>query len=297
MAGYVMGQAGDDPDDRRPALSATRQAMRAIAEARKAATVTGPDGSRVETSSPTMTVQQQWELLMDARLADARAIAPNDPSDHRIITKREADELLKMPKDDGKGMTESAYKQALAEAAVRAKARYGKHAYRVLDEAIGFHLKDNNRAQNHKTILRKIATGETILPGDFIEAENLERLGKTSLSDAMDRMGRPEMARPQPIPGNPGLPGIFGPAGTVFNEVGPSPIPTNRPVATPTAAEIEWIRKKPGAWQAFDSEFGPGAAARALGTVEAGKPKDKMTKATGNVGKFSERKSSGWFGR
>jgi hypothetical protein len=252
----VNGFDGDEPDDRSPPLPNTREAMKRIAEARQPDIVTGPDGVPVRSGQPkqAMPPQQQWETLFEARLADQREVMPYETEKHRIISRREAEQLLRMPKD-GKGLDYRAYRQRLEEAAKSAEAKFGpKYAKRALEEAIGFHLAGGSADQKARqaSILSKMAKGEPVTSGDLRVLRDIEAVDGVSLSSGVDAMARIDRAgRSQGMPaiapmGDPGRPAI------------------GQGVAQPSAKQLEWLRANPDGWQAFDQRFGKGAAARAL---------------------------------
>lgn len=213
----VNGFDGDEPDDRSPPLPNTREAMKRISEARQPDIVTGPDGVPVRSGQPkqAMPPQQQWETLFEARLADQREVMPYETEKHRIISKREAEQLLRMPKD-GKGLDYRAYRQRLEEAAKSAEAKFGpKYAKRALEEAIGFHLSGGSADQKARqaSILSKMAKGEPVTSGDLRTLRDIEAVDGVSLSSGVDAMARIDRAgRSQGMPAlgtvNPALPAI-----------------------------------------------------------------------------------------
>lgn len=253
----VTGSIGDEPDDRTPPLANTAAAMRRIAEARQPDIVTGPDGVpvRLAVAREGMTPQQQWVTLFEARLADQSAVMPFEPEKHRILSKREAERLLMMPKD-GKGLDYRAYRERLQEAAVRAEQKFGpKYAKRALEEAIGFHLGGGSadmKAQQ-SAIIRKMARGEAISSADVRALTAIERVEGVSLSSGIDTMARIDRAgRSQ------GMPAI-----APMGDMGRPAI--GQGMAQPSARQVEWLKSDPAArFKVFADTFGPDAAAAAL---------------------------------
>ena len=273
----VNGFDGDEPDDRSPPLTNTREAMKRIAEARQPDIVTGPDGVPVRSGQPkqAMPPQQQWETLFEARLADQREVMPYETEKHRIISRREAEQLLRMPKD-GKGLDYRAYRQRLEEAAKSAEAKFGpKYAKRALEEAIGFHLAGGSADQKARqaSILSKMAKGEPVTSGDLRTLRDIEAVDGVSLSSGVDAMARIDRAgRSQ------GMPAIarrdFGLDGSgAAVPVSPAPMTdAGRPGIRqgPTTKQMEWLQANPDGWEVFEQRFGPGSAARVLGVPALG---------------------------
>jgi hypothetical protein len=291
----VNGFDGDEPDDRSPPLPNTREAMKRIAEARQPDVVTGPDGVPMRSGQPkqAMPPQQQWETLFEARLADQREVMPYETEKHRIISKREAEQLLRMPKD-GKGLDYRAYRQRLEEAAKSAEAKFGpKYAKRALEEAIGFHLAGGSADQKARqaSILSKMAKGEPVTSGDLRALRDIEAVDGVSLSSGVDAMARIDRAgRSQGMPaiapmGDAGRPAI------------------GQGMAQPSPKQMEWLQANPDGWQAFDQRFGKGAAARALsgspGNDPWGNRRQAVPKRDWRDDEKNIQPKSGWgfFGR
>jgi hypothetical protein len=202
-----------------------------------------------------MAPQEQWATLFEGRLADQAQVMPYEPEKHRIISKREAERLLMMPKD-GKGLDYRAYRERLEAAAARAEQKFGpKYAKRALEEAIGFHLDGGSADMKSQqaAIIRKMARGEPISSADVRAMQAIETIDRVSLSGGIDTMARIDRAgRSQGMPaiapmGDPGRPAI------------------GQGMASPSARQVDWLKSDPAArFKVFAETFGPEAAAAAL---------------------------------
>lgn len=263
----VSGYPVEDEDGvKEQPLPATRAAYSAIRAARAADTAVDATGKRVPIGGPKqgMTPQQEWDMIFEARLTDQAKIMPDAPYGHRIITRREAEQLLQMPKN-GDGLDRNAYQTKLKDAADRAEQIYGKKwGKRVIEEAIAFQLHGGDEDQKNikARITRQLATGETPDKADLRRLDALSQL---------DRLGRPSLATTTAPAGRFDLPAIAG----------------AMPVPTPEQEDL--LRRNPDSVGVFDQLFGKGAGARVLAgdgktITNPGKPKD-----------YAPEKRKGWF--
>lgn len=309
----IEGYIGEETDERRVALPNTREAYRKAAEARRSVqgTMVTEDGTRVPSPADKRTrmlsQHQEYELIFDARLKDQQAIMPDDPSKHRIISKREAERLLRID-DGGKKLDYNTFKQKMTEAADRAEQWYGpKYAHRAMDEAINFIITGKEHNEAADKLISKMARGEPILFDDLRRVHALDHLKRTDLNFGGNTMGGlnfggrnamgslDRIGRGVEFPTTPSGPAIGNrPTVTNWSEA--------RPIEQPSERHVEWVRANPGGWQAFDEKFGPGAASRALGAgdnpwgdrrkavpkAKAGSPEDRAAAAT-------KPKARGWW--
>lgn len=94
-----------------------------------------------------ITPTQAMELIIDARLATQAKLGISEGL-RSPITKREAQDLLRIPR----GANADEVELAITDAVGRAKATYGKHAEAAMRAAISLHLKDKKERQAARDI-------------------------------------------------------------------------------------------------------------------------------------------------
>lgn len=175
-------------------------------------------------------------LVFQARL-DAQDKRGVPEYGQRILTKKEAADLLQMPSPAT--MEPKAYRKGLEDAAERAHALYGPdYAKKAIEDAIGFQrgTRDKEKHGIETRILRQIATGEGVTSRDVRQYQDLQ---------GVDKIGR-------------------------FLDFQSQPADDTKPYIgqkTPTEQHVQWLKANiadPGAIATFDGKFGEGAAARAL---------------------------------
>lgn len=216
----------------------------------------GPAGS---------TQHQAWGALFEARRAAQTRLGVQE-FDQRLITKREAKELLQIPEDPTK-ISERQYLSALKSAADRAEMIYGeKYGPKVFQDAVSLHIKgkpyDNKAGEKSDAMLRAaaklIATGERISDADSRKFSALGDLDLINQSFLQPRMSPLDAERP-----------LIAPQSRPTQDAAQSrrawsSDQTNTAGQLPNDQQKEWIRSNPDGWQQFDLKFGKGAAARAL---------------------------------
>lgn len=188
-------------------------------------------------------------LVFQARL-DAQDKRGVPEYGQRILTKKEAADLLQMPSPAT--MEPKAYRKGLEDAAERAHALYGpEYAAKAVEDAIGFQrgTRDKEKHGIETRILRQIATGEGITRQDVRQYQDLQ---------SVDKIGR-------------------------FLDFKSQPADDTKPLIgqkTPTDQHVQWLKANiddPSAIATFDGKFGEGAAARAIYQGQA-------VKTTGDMG-------------
>ena len=151
---------------------------------------------------------------------------------------------------------------------------------------MAFQLGDAANANVRKRVAQSIAFNEPVIASEMAQARRLDELHNSSLSRTfedmatVDRVGRDRSVPQLPPAQDAGRPAI-----------GQKPI-------QPTQGHADLLRSNPGAWQAFDQKFGPGAASRALSGTGADPWGDrrKAIPKKDNPSEF-EKPKPGWFGR
>lgn len=291
----VMGYRGESPDERTPPMPEIQEARRLIESSNGAPKfMTGPDGTLVPVpgsaaNSPRLTPQQKYEVLFEARLKAQDRIMPDEPDRHRILTKAEAQKLLRIPTDNPT-IDYRAYRKRLEQAAAEAEQKFGpKYASRAIEEAIGFHLagRSSEQKQAQAKLLKDMARGREVSSADVRALRDIEAIDSASISGGIDAMSRIDRAgrasMPQaPVPiANAGRPAI------------------GQGMPQPTPKQVEWLQANPDGWQEFDLRFGRGAAARTLGAPSGdawGGKRGTLPKSK-NADDFKNMSpSTGWFG-
>lgn len=202
----VTGSFGDEADDRMPPAENVAKVMRILKENRTVVASTGPDGMALrvgpEGRIPRVTdddapsempgrigqapipPREQWKMLLDARIADQRALMPYDDHKYRLLNAKEAEQLLGMPK--GKELSKTDYKKHLEGVWERTQQKFPpEYANKVFKEAINHHLKgdvDGAKAD----IIYKVAKGQPLTKTDFDRVRQIEEINSTSLSASFE---------------------------------------------------------------------------------------------------------------
>jgi lysozyme len=205
--------------------------------------------------APPLDPRQAWESVIRARLqAQKRLGIPEYAA--KPITRGEADRLLAMPKDIDPASPD--YMKSLRAAAAQAEELYGpRYASKALRTAIGYRLRDAENRDMRAAMVAKLARGETISGRELASMSALANI---------DRMGRlfdaPQTADPE---ADPDLPSFslasesqYSRAGFRLQEA------SEKANKKPNPRQRKWIEDNPDQWQAFDMEFGRGAAAAIL---------------------------------
>ncbi len=252
-----------------------------------------PQPAWQQINNPNLTTDDR-RALIGARL-DAQARLGIPGYRQRIVTRAEADSLLQMPADAQ--MTDGVFRENLRSAAARAIELYGpQHGRRALVDAMSFRQSSDTRRRIATSLLSQFSEGDAMTAeglADMAEMLDIDR------RDALWRFGAPGDAAGLPRGPTPGAAGQraldvmaasegdlgapWAPSdrpsiGPQFTQTGPNPFAgvsvntTSRPPIAPTAEEIEELRRSPEFWQEFDSIYGVGAAARALGRPELRQP-------------------------
>lgn len=201
------------------------------------------------------------EIMLDARMeAQARMGIPS--YQRKVLTKREAEQLLDMPADQGL-LSERDFTRKLRAAADRSEQMYGPQYGRpAFESAVALHIKGKEHREEAAGLITKMIKGEAVKQRDFENMMILEQI---------DQIGRVfDVQRPL----DEARPAIFSaePAPQSFPKGGGFKV-QEQMAKKPNDAQVEWVAQDPEARQPiFDLEFGRGAYARA---VEALKKKKK----------------------
>lgn len=196
---------------------------------------------------------RQWKSVFEARVAAQTRVGIAD-YDQKLLTRKEAKNLLDMP-DDASKMQEKDYMAALKRAADRAEQTFGpEYAARAFRDAIDLHIRgkpfDDAASTQAKRmaadIIAKVARNEKITRDEISAMSALQMVDK--MKNRFSFVPREQEAAPQPQQSMP-------PATT-------QSVPQS--TATPRRAEVDWLMNNPGQWQIFERKYGPGSAARYL---------------------------------
>jgi hypothetical protein len=207
------------------------------------------------------THQQRWGVLFKGRLA-AQEKAGLDEGQQRVLTVPESEQLLNMDIShipDGNLLTEK-----LDEAAARAKVWFGpENAERGLRDAIAVMMHKTEQRDAATNALSELATYRTLQPATIAALQNQSKLDPLSQYIRRQQVMGARVDTTLPVPAV---------AATGFGEMPPS------------KQDIKDLRMNPANWRNFDSQFGDGAAARALMSPDA--QYDKSAYYPGNSGGY-----------
>lgn len=193
------------------------------------------------------------QIMLDARM-DAQARMGIPSYQRKVLTKREAEQLLDMPADQGL-LSERDFTRKLRAAADKAEQVYGPtYGTEAFKSAVGLHIKGKEHRSEADGIITKLVKGEAVKQRDFENMMILEQI---------DQIGRVfDVQRPL----DEARPAIFSaePAPQSFPKGGGFKV-QEQMAKKPNEAQIEWVTQDPEARQPiFDLEFGRGAYARAV---------------------------------
>lgn len=232
----ITGSIGDERDDRTPPLDNVAAVMKALKQNRTAQVGTGTNGSVMvlgpEGRAPRMTdadetantlpgqvgrapiaPRDQWGMMFAARLKDQETVMPDSPEKHRIISRKEAEQLLTIPRKAKEAGNSNAFKAALREGWERAQRKFPpEYADRAFREAVNFAI-DGDIDGVKAEILARVAKGRPVTNTDFQRLRSIEELDRVSIGSGIDAMARIDRAgRSQGLPAipivDPALPAI-----------------------------------------------------------------------------------------
>jgi N-acetyl-anhydromuramyl-L-alanine amidase AmpD/spore germination cell wall hydrolase CwlJ-like protein len=207
------------------------------------------DGSYVQAPPPSP--QEFTQGLVRARLA-AQTRWDIDPTEQRIISQSEAQNLLKLGANnrDISQIPTTDLMRRVQSAADRAEIVYGpQYAKRAVEESIGYLIRKEEQLTDIAPIVAKMVAGQPV-SRDMIRA-----LDMAHTLDPMAKMratfdGKP--VDPTVLSARPDA-SLALPAAAVTPDM-----------TQPTKQQIEFIRQNPDKWRIIDRELGAGTTARVL---------------------------------
>lgn len=241
----IVDERHKDPAQAVNTLPEVEDAFAAYKDRVDTGVVTGPDGQPMPgqiTGGKTVTPQQMWHGVIDARMA-AQARLGIPEYDRKPITKREASALLGMPADVA-GMDEREYITRLRSASQKADEVFGPDlAPQVFQSAIALQIKGKDNRETAAGLVAKMVRGEAINRSDLDRMNALTNISRAGGAfDAVDPEDRPDAAT-----GFRYSPSLSLQAAQAQKKV-------------PTPQQLDWVSKDPEKRQPlFDQEFGNGA--------------------------------------
>ena len=200
------------------------------------------------------------EMILEARMeAQARLGIPS--YQRKVLTKREAEQLLDMPADQGL-LSERDYTRKLRAAVDKSEELYGRNYGRAaFESAVALHIKGKEHRKEAAGLVSKMVRGEAVKARDFERLNSLEEI---------DRIGRVFDTQRPLDEDRPAISPMLGAPSAASDTAAAA---GKRVAKKPNDQQLEWVSQDPeGRQPIFDLEFGKGAYARA---VEALKKKKK----------------------
>lgn len=274
--GELVMREGEDATYKFGPAREVRNALKMVAKRIPEVTLTqdqdGTVGIAIAKGAPAVTGQKAYETLFDARRAAQTRVGIAD-YDQRILTKREAHDLLQIPADPTK-MDEKSYVQALKTAADRAEKLFGpKYAAKAFEDAFALQV----RGKPHDDAAAGIIASLTrkMIRGEGVRQQDLNRLSTLAELDGINRA----MNGGYEMPTTAGEDRNFfsrnlAPGRSIQQDLSRqgATLDPDRMPAKPTPDDINWALKDPSRQQRFDQQFGDGAYAREVQRMRQGKP-------------------------
>lgn len=241
----------------------------------EAALSVGEDGSvsfQLQPGAPAVKGQEAWATLFEARRAAQTRVGIAD-YDQRIITKREAHDLLQIPADPSK-LTERQYVAALKAAADRAEQTFGpRYGGKVFEDALALQIRgkphDDAATGILASLMRKTVRGEKVSQDDVRRMSALSELDRNArdflgegvyghMSPSLYMGDRPALAD------RPAVQEWFTPY-LQRNLRQSGGLPAERNTPPPTPEDVDWALRDPQRQEQFDQRYGAGAFAREIG--------------------------------